>query len=268
MEPFLVSLPVGFLDILVNELNTPDVVGITLGGSYARGGATAYSDIDLACFFQEQATLPQKRYLYRGGYLISIASLTTAGVRKRLSRLPDALLMVAGPRIILFDKDGSVKQLFQELTLFNPTSLEQQARGYVSFQVAILAEQAHKILSGWLQNNFLALSYATTKMLLALTEVMMVHYGVLIKNDSSYYQQVQQAVGRTSSWTSLHRQAVGTQISMQERAQHVLYLYQETVKITRPVMQPNHLAIAEQASQIIDDALPTLRTHTPSDHMQ
>src|SRR5205823_1990234 len=45
---------------------------------------------------------------------------------------------------------------------------------------------AHKILSVWSQNNSLALSYATTKLLLALTEVMMVRFGVLIKNDSSY----------------------------------------------------------------------------------
>ena len=134
------------LDTLVNELDAPDVIGILIGGSYARGEAVAYSDIDLACFFHEKKPLPPKRFLYRRGYLISIASLTVTGVRQRLSRLPDVLLIVGGLRQVLLDKDGSVKQLLQELASFNPASLEPQAREYVSFQVAILAEQAHKIL--------------------------------------------------------------------------------------------------------------------------
>src|SRR5438132_9866573 len=124
MEPSFTSLPNGFLDALVNELDTSDVIGITLGGSYARGEATPYSDVDLACFFHEQAPLPPRRYLYRRGYLLSIACLTVAGVRQKLSRLPDALLFVAGPRQILLDKDGSVKELLQEIASFNWTSLE------------------------------------------------------------------------------------------------------------------------------------------------
>ena len=39
MEPSFPSFPYGFLDALVNELDTPEVIGITLGGSYARGEA-------------------------------------------------------------------------------------------------------------------------------------------------------------------------------------------------------------------------------------
>ena len=267
MEQFLTSLPDGFLDALVNELDTPDVIGITLGGSYVRGEATPYSDVDLACFLHEQNPLPPRRYLYRSGYLLSIAFITVADIRQRLSQLPDALLFVAGQRQVLLDKDSSVKELLQAIASFNWASLEQHARGYVSFQVAMLAEQAHKILSVWSQNNHLALSYATTKLLLALTEVMTVRYGVLIKNDSSYYQQVQEAVGLTSPWTAFHQLVTGaqTQAPMKEQAKQVLHLYQETVKLAKPVMQQSHLAVAEQAVQIIDDALLTLRTNTSAD---
>ena len=52
---------------------------------------------------------------------------------------------------------------------------------------------------------------------------------------------------------------------MPERAQQVLHFYQETVKLAQPVMQPRHLAVAEQAARIIDDALVTLRTNTSTD---
>jgi len=145
--------------------------------------------------------------------------------------------------------------------------LEQQAKGYVSFQVAMLAEQVHKILSTWSQNNRLALSYVTTKLLLALTEVMTVRYGVLIKNDSTYYQQVQEAVGLTSTWTAYHQLATGTQTQapLKEWAKQALHLYQETVKLAKPVMEQSHLAVAEQAVRIIDDALLTLGTNTSTD---
>jgi len=267
MDSSFTSLPDGFLDALVNELDSPEVIGITLGGSYARGEATPYSDVDLACFFQEQTPLPPKRYLYRSGYLLSIACLTVSGVRQRLARLPDALLVVSGQRQVLLDKDGSVKELLQEIASFNWVALEQQAREYVSFQGAVLAESAHKILSLWWQNNHLALSYATAQLLLALTEVMMVRYGVRIKNDGTYYQQVQQAVGLTSTWTTLHQLLTGvqTQAPMQERAQHVLHLYQETVKLAQPMMQANHFAVAEQAVQIIDEALVALRKNPSTD---
>jgi predicted nucleotidyltransferase len=62
MESSFTCLPDGFLDALVNELDHPDVIGITLGGSYVRGEATAYSDVDLACFFQEQTSLPPSAF--------------------------------------------------------------------------------------------------------------------------------------------------------------------------------------------------------------
>src|SRR5438477_251054 len=137
MDPISTSLPDGFLDALVNELDTPEVIGITLGGSYARGEATPYSDVDLACFFHEQTLLPSKRYLYHRGYLLSIASLTVSGVRQRLARLPDALWVVTGQRQVLLDKDGSVKQLLQEMASFDWVALEPQAREHVSFQVAV-----------------------------------------------------------------------------------------------------------------------------------
>ena len=98
------------------------------------------------------------------------------------------LLFVAGQRQVLLAKDSSVKDLLQEIASFNWACCSKQAQAYVSFQVALLAEQTHEILIAWSQNNRLALSYATTKLPLALPEVMMVRYRVRIKNDGTYYR--------------------------------------------------------------------------------
>ena len=57
-----ISLADEFLHDLVQELDHPDIVGITLGGSYARGTATEFSDVDLACFWREGVELPPKRF--------------------------------------------------------------------------------------------------------------------------------------------------------------------------------------------------------------
>jgi UTP:GlnB (protein PII) uridylyltransferase len=39
-----------FLEALVAEIDTEQMRGMILGGSHARGDATPYSDVDLACF--------------------------------------------------------------------------------------------------------------------------------------------------------------------------------------------------------------------------
>lgn len=47
-----------FLNALVTELDNDDIVGIILGGSFARGEARPYSDVDIACFVRDAVKLP------------------------------------------------------------------------------------------------------------------------------------------------------------------------------------------------------------------
>src|SRR5437879_4193098 len=84
-----------FLNELILELDHLDIVGITLGGSYARGAATPYSDVDLCCFFREGVKLPDKRFMYRQGKLISIKMTSVSEIRSVLKR-PEAALFFAG----------------------------------------------------------------------------------------------------------------------------------------------------------------------------
>ena len=65
-----------FLNELVAELDGDDVVAIALMGSYARGDATAYSDVDVVRFAANAPESDEKGYAlqYRGGCLVSISS--------------------------------------------------------------------------------------------------------------------------------------------------------------------------------------------------
>jgi predicted nucleotidyltransferase len=112
-----------FLNGLIAELDGDEVVGIILGGSYARNEATPFSDVDIACFVTDSTNLAPKRFTYRDGRLVSIGSITIAGVRSELARPERAIFIVSGHRRILLDKDGSVSRLMREIKTFQMDTL-------------------------------------------------------------------------------------------------------------------------------------------------
>ena len=119
------SLAEEFLHDLVQELDHPDIVGITLGGSYARGTATQYSDVDVACFWREGVKPPPKRLLYRQNKLISIKMTSVTEIREALSRPDSAMPAISGTRQLLLDKDGSVAQILSEIEAFRWEDLQE-----------------------------------------------------------------------------------------------------------------------------------------------
>jgi len=254
-----------FLHTFITELDNDALVGMTLGGSYVRGDATPYSDVDLACFYQEEASLPPQRFLYRKGLLVSINNLTVARVRVDLARPEKAILLAAALRHILLDKDGSVTALMQEIATFRWEPLRQKAYDYASSQMMLAAELVHKILSAILRRDDLAISYATAKLLFSLTEIVTVQGGIPIRSDSAYYQQVEVAVGPDTAWTRYHRLVAGADMlpanvsPTKVRAVAALHLYQETIALLLPTMQTEHRDVAEQAMRVFHEAGPRLR---------
>lgn len=254
-----------FLQTLVAEFNNDDIVGITLGGSYARGNATPYSDINLACFYKDEASLPSQQLLYRNGLLISVNTRTVTSIHADLTRPEKAIFLAATRRRILLDKDGSVTELMKEIATFRWEPLRQRAFEYASFQMMLAAELVHKILSEILRRNDLAIAFTTAKLLSCLTEIVTVQGGVPIISNSVYYQQIEAAVGMDTAWTHYHRLVAGVDtlpanVSLiTVRAVAALHLYQETIALLKPTMQPEHIAIAEQAMRVFQEAGPRLR---------
>jgi hypothetical protein len=247
-----------FLKTLVAELDNDEIVGIIFGGSYARNEATPFSDVDLACFVPDSIKPLPKRFIYRDGRLVSIGSRTVAGTHRELARPERAIFIVSGFRRVLLDKDGSVSRLMREIETFKWEPLQRAADNYASFSMMIYAEQVHKILSEIFKRDDLALSYATSKLLFSLTEAVAVQRGVLVKNDSTYHRQLHEVVGLDSAWTHYHRLALGVDLVQADdrpvmtRGIAALCLYRETIALLRTVMRPDHLQVAEQAMQIVD----------------
>ena len=58
MYKYVPSVSDTFLTELIAEIDDDTMRGIVLGGSHARGDATPYSDVDLACFVPDTLSPP------------------------------------------------------------------------------------------------------------------------------------------------------------------------------------------------------------------
>jgi hypothetical protein len=255
-----VSLADAFLHELVQELDHEDIVGITLGGSYAQGTASLYSDVDLACFWREGLRPPPKRFMYRQGKLISIKMTSVTEIREMLKRPQSAMLFVSGKHRLLLDKDGSVARLLAEIEAFRWEDLQSAVNANVSLWMMLKAEDVQKVLREFQQENIPGLAFVITKLVAELTLLTALCHRTLISSDSTYYQQVQEAAGLESAWTRYHRIATGLSAGpkgitpLRARGIAVLHLYRETLVAASPVMQTEHREIAEQVLRVVQSA--------------
>lgn len=258
-----VQLSEAFLSELVRGLDHEDLVGMMLGGSYARGEATRYSDLDFACFWREGLKPPPKRFFYYQGRLISVKQTSVAEFRALLAR-PGSAPHVMGARRVLVDKDGSIARLFQEIDAFRLETLQPEADAQNSLWLMLMAEEVHKILKAFQQENEAALAYATAKLVSELTAIATLSTSVHVISDSSYYQQIEAAIGEDSTWTRAHRVATGLTDGparikpLRARALAALHLYRATLALIKPTMQMEQLAVVEQALELVAEAIDQL----------
>jgi len=252
-----------FLEALVAELDTDQIRGIILGGSHARGDATPYSDIDLACFVPDSFRPLRKRFLYRQGHLISIVLKTLAGVQQQLADPYQALWIVPSfqQARVLLDKDGSMRQLKQMVEDFAWEPLRTEAIEVASSLLTGDAEFIHKLLGNSWKGNLSGVAYATTKLFDGATMAMALSREVFITTDSLYYQEVEAAVGLDKAWTHYHRLLTGTTTSaedtssVQARGKLALQLYRETARLLWPALNAERRSVIEQVLRLIQQAL-------------
>ena len=253
-KPAKIKLPEGLLDELVAELDSRDVAGIVLGGSHVRGTATALSDVDLAVFVQERTQTRPRRYFYRRGLLISVATKSLPGVRADLLNPQMAVRVVpglAGARVLL-DKNGSIARLISELEQFSWAPLQGRANVQVSALMYGFVEAVHKLANELLKGNQAGVAYTVDKVVDALTEAVVLFRGVMIQGDSTYFLQAEQAAGEDSVWSRCHRRAAGLGGEvLEERATASLRLYGLTLDLVRSAITGEHAPVVEEAARLV-----------------
>jgi nucleotidyltransferase-like protein len=240
------TLPGGFLATLAAELDGPDVIGVALGGSFARGEATAYSDVDLAPFYRVNTAMPPKRLFWRDDWLVSVSPKTISGWREQMARPESAIHLVpsAARLRILRDSDGALAALVAEAQAFQWDPLRPAADAFTSNALMLFAEHALKLLGALLREDEAAMLYPLGELLYNMPWIVATQRGVLIETQRTYYRQVYAAVGPESAWSHAHRTALGMhRESLRERSVAALRLYLETARLVSDALKPEHRAV-------------------------
>lgn len=237
------ELPEPLLSALVADLTAdPAVIGVLLGGSYARGDATPFSDLDLAPFYPDEAVLPPKRFFYRAGILVSISPKTVAAWRAGFTTPELALVVVPSLRSarLLYDPLGALAALQGEAAAFVWADLQQAAYQRCGHLMIFAAEWVHKILGAIMDPYHATLAYAIQDLTAELTQNMALFHGVFIQSHNIYYAQVQTAVGDDSLWSLLHRASLGYDHQpLRERGFASVRLYGATASLIAEVLTPD-----------------------------
>jgi hypothetical protein len=253
-----------FLSKLVTEFDETTVTAMVLVGSYARGDATLYSDVDMIRFvydMPEQAQ--QKLYTYRDGRLIGLVTRTLSQYREWFTLPQHALFVVPSIREarILLDREGAFSRLQQEAHSFAWEPLQAAANAYASTIMMEYTEYVHKILRALLLGDELALSEMILDLLAAVADAVTVQRGILATSGNTYFRQVQESIGLESAWTRYHRFISGIgnmsrgMVSIEASGVAALRLYKETAQLLRSALVSPNREVIEQTVLVIDHAL-------------
>jgi hypothetical protein len=251
------ALPDVLIGDLVAEFADADTIGMLLAGSYARGDASPYSDIDLIRFTPILPGEDGDRYIlaYREGYLVSLSTTTVGAKREQLNRPETAIWAVPGLRQarILLDRNGALAALLREARDFRWEPLQPAADVHASYELMGLAEEVHKVLGALEGADESAALNAMWGLVAGLARAVIVQRGVLILTENAYFLQAQEAAGLESAWARAFRVAAGfdaipASVSpVMARADAALRLYHETVTLLASALQPQHLAVIRGA---------------------
>ncbi len=261
----MASLPRTMIDLIKTEFASGSV-GMLLTGSYARGDATAHSDIDVLKFYHDAPQDPAKRYILytRQGYLISITSTSVDEKEQEMLKANQAVWCVPGLRQsqVLYDPFSYLHNLRKKAFQFEWEPLQKEANQYASYELMGYAEEAHKVMSAIQKKDESAILYGLSGLFLAMPRILAVQQGIMIRSENSLFSQVQEAVGDESDWTKYHRMAMGavpiesTDI-ITERGRAGLKLYAETAGYLKTIILETHLPVVQNALKMIKNLLGT-----------
>jgi len=257
LEKMTLSDP--FIQSALERLNSPDVVGIGIVGSYARGQENRYSDVDFNIFVSKLPENPYERYTLRY-WDEKLISLSYALLDDELAALTEprrAIWAVPGLRgmKIIRDKDGSMKELQKAAQEFDWSSLQSAANEFAAQEVMGCAEEVHKTLNGLTRRYESTVLYATWGLVKNMLEAVAVQRGLMIVSENRYFDLIQDSVGRDTKWSHAFRTAWGLDPNAsqyQSRGAAALTLYCVTTAMFDELIPEKHRAVVNKTLQLIE----------------
>jgi hypothetical protein len=255
------TLSDSFIQWILGQIDSPDVVGIGIVGSHSRGQESKYSDIDFDIYVSQLPKNPYDRYTLRywDNKLISLKYTLLDDERSALTNPRRAIWAVPGLRgmKILLDKDGSIATLQKAAHDFDWSSLQSAADEFAAEEVMGCAEEVHKILNGLARGHESAVLYATWGLVKNMLEAVAVQRGIMIISENRYFDLIEDAVGRDSEWTRAFRAAWGLDAGAsqyQSRGLAALTLYCLSAAIFDELIPQKHREVVKNTLHLIKEA--------------
>lgn len=250
-----------FIQSVLEKIDSPDVVGVGIVGSYARGQESKYSDVDFDVFVSKLPESDYDRYTLRywDGELVSL----------KYALLDDELAALTNPRraiwavpglsgmTIVLDRDGSLAELQKMARKFDFSPLQPLADEFAAEEVMGCAEEVHKILNGLDRGHESTVLYATWGLVANILEAVAVQRGIMIVSENKYFDLIQESVGRDTKWVSAFRTAWGldsTSSQYQWRGAAALALYRLTAAMFEGLIPEKHREVVKNTLRLIKQA--------------
>lgn len=250
-----------FIQTVLEKIDSPDVIGAGIVGSYSRGQEAQYSDVDFDIFTSRLPEDPYDRYTLRywDNKLISLKYTLIEDERSALIYPRRAIWAVPGLRgmKILLDKDGSMAALQKAAHEFIWSPLQPAADEFATEEIMGNAEEVHKILNGLARGHESTVLYATWGLLKNMLEAVAVQRGIMIVSENRYFDLIQDSMGRDSKWTAAFRTAWGLDYASsqyQSRGTAALKLYTLTAKLFDNLIPQKHRDVVNRTLQLIKEA--------------
>ena len=255
------SLSDPFIEAALEQIDSPDVLGVGIVGSYARGQESKYSDVDFDIFVRRLPENPYDRYTLRywENKLISLKYTLLDEERSALTNPRRAIWAVPGLRgmKIVLDKDGSMAALQQAAQEFGWSSLQPAADEFAAEEIMGNAEEVHKILNGLARGQESTVLYASWGLVKNMLETVAVQRGIMIVSENRYFDLIQDSVGRDSEWTRCFRTAWGLDprgSQYQQRGAAALALYCRSAEMFDELIPDKHHEVVHRTLQLIKEA--------------
>ncbi|MEJ2359094.1 MAG: nucleotidyltransferase domain-containing protein [Deinococcales bacterium] len=251
---------------LVSRFGGPGVP-LALLGSYARGEAGPFSDIDVVRFADGEGFRSTDASYFVRGKLAVVSTASPDDVESWFERPESIVDHVGGMRQaqVLADEDGVVADVRERALAFRWTpELSRRADAWVADQMVGWIEEVFKGLEGLRRDDVGRLLNARFGLSWGLSRVMVVHRRLLLEGDNAMHAALERSLGGSSSWIALRDRAFG--VTGTEDAEtlrgHVragIELYRETAALVADRLAPDRRDLVEATLAAIAEELGAYR---------
>ncbi len=246
------------LSALARRFDGPGVRALWLKGSFARGDAGPFSDVDIDRLLADDADVePASGSYLIDEWLVVVSDVRAADLARCFVEPRVAVNAVLGLRSAqsLIDRDGSFVEMQTQANHFVwDEAMQQRADAWASAELVGWSEEVGKGLAGLQRGSVGHLLQARFGLSWGLLRVVQVQRGVLVETENELPGAVMNAVGMGSEWARLCRAAFGlepTASSLPEAVRAGLRLYVETARLLGSAVRDEDVPIVAWAASRI-----------------